>query len=63
MKDCTICEEPLLKAEIKENRTEHYSCRRLKRFKRIVSTASDSERSEAFKIIIKKPNVFRKLFS
>jgi len=63
MGNCKICGDPLLKEGSKENRTEHYSCRRLKLFKNKVSTASENDRKEAFKIIIKKPNVFRKLFS
>ena len=62
MKNCKICGEPLIKGSIKENRTEHYKCRRLRLFKNNVATATEGERIEAFKIIVKKPNLFRKIF-
>jgi hypothetical protein len=62
MGNCKICGDPLLKEDTKENRTEHYLCRKLKNFKRKVSTSSEKERKEAFKMIIKKPNAFRKIF-
>jgi len=61
MKKCKICNESLLKADTKENRTEHYACRRLKLFS--TKGIKDSEQKEAFKRIIQKPNLFRKLFS
>jgi len=60
MKECKLCNEPLLKADTKPDRTEHYACRRLKRFS--TKGIKDSEQKEAFKIIIKKPKLFRKLF-
>jgi len=62
MGNCVICGDPLLKDGFKENRTEHYACRTLKKFRKKVNIASEPLRKEAFKIIVRKPNVFRKLF-
>lgn len=59
---CEVCQLPLLKAEIKENRTEHYACRNVKYFKKKGGNTSTSRRKSALKTMIKKPNIFRKIF-
>ena len=62
MKKCTICSEPLLKEDIKENRTEHYGCRCVKIANKNLGNTCNTRMETACKTLDKKPGLLLKMF-